>query len=63
MKKNKIAEQRELIADLSSIINGCISVIANSGNSEDYELAKKELVISYEERERQYDKLENMIRG
>jgi hypothetical protein len=59
----KIKEQKELIADLSDIINACISVIANTGNQIDYEFAKKDLVITYEERERQYKHLENMVRG
>jgi hypothetical protein len=63
MKRNKIEEQKELIADLSDIINACISVIANTDNQVEYDFAKKDLVITYEERERQYTRLQNMIRG
>jgi hypothetical protein len=63
MKESKIDSQKELIADLSDIINACISVISSTDNQSDYEFAKKDLVITYEERERQYKKLENMVKA
>lgn len=61
MKRNKIEEQRELIKDITAIIIACNNCLQTCTNQHDYELLKKELVISYEERERQYKRLDNML--
>jgi hypothetical protein len=62
MRKNKIEEQKELIKDLSAIIVACNSAIQVCTNQHDYDSLKKELVITYEERERQYKRLDNMVK-
>jgi len=62
MRKNKIEEQKELIKDLTAILIACNNAIQVCTNQHDYYSLKKELVITYEERERQYKRLNNMLR-
>ena len=58
----KIKEQKEIIADLSAIIAACQSTIESCTTQHDYDASVKELVITYEERERQYKRLETLMR-
>lgn len=60
-RKNKIEEQKELIADLSAILEACDKSIRACSDAASKEPLKRDLVITYEERERQYNKLEAMI--
>ena len=60
MKRNKIKETQEIIKDLSAIITACNSTIQACTLQSDYDLLKKELVITYEERERQYNRLKDL---
>lgn len=57
---SKIEETKEIIKDLSAIITACNSCIQACTNEHDYEQLKKELVITYEERERQYKRLDSL---
>lgn len=59
--KNKIEEQKDLIKDLSAILEACDKSIRACWNSEELDTLRRDLVITYEERERQYKKLEQMI--
>lgn len=59
---SRIQGQQELIKDLSAIIVACNSALQDCRCSNDHESLKKELVITYEERERQYKRLQNMLR-
>jgi len=57
MKQSKIQETREIIKDLAAIITACESTVKACTSKQNYDLAVKDLVISYEERENQYRKL------
>ena len=57
----RIKEQQELIKDLSAIIVACNTAIEPCTNPNDYETLKRDLIISYEERERQYKILNQML--
>lgn len=60
MKRNKIQEIQAIIKDLSEIIIACDTAIKACKTPREYNELKTELVITYEERERQYKKLEQM---
>ena len=58
---NKLQEQKELIKDLTAIMLACNNTLKLCDNIRDRALLRRELVITYEERERQYTKLDNML--
>jgi len=59
-KANKIQEQKEILRDLTAILLACDSAIKACSDAVAKESLTRDLVITYEERERQFNKLETM---
>jgi hypothetical protein len=60
-RQNKVEAQKELIKDLSGILEACDRAIKACSDAADKARLTRDLVITYEERERQYNKLDNML--
>jgi hypothetical protein len=59
-RSKQLKEAQELIDDLSSMLAACQQAIEVCKNPSEYAELKRELVITYEERERQYNRLNQL---